>query len=380
MSYHYRIIEKKLTAYLQFFSVVGLTGPRQSGKSTLLLKQLPGYRYINFDDIRFVQAFYDDPQKFMRLYDNKVIFDEVQKVPELFNYIKIAVDQDRDTCGKFILTGSSRFSMIRHLADSLAGRIGLLSLLPYQFSELPAHSRELALLHGSYPELVNKGYQLSQDWYAAYIDTYLNTDLKALIHIGDMRDFMRFIQLLAANTAQLLNLSHYARDLGVDVKTIKRWVGVLEGSYIIFLLSPYYSNRGKRITKSPKVYFYDNGLVNYLVGIETIAHLENGPMAGALFENYVVSDIYKKVLHTGSHTKLYHYRTQHGVEVDLIMEQAQQKTLIEIKHSETYHPRMIKPINSLYADGDKAYLLYRGQALSAAEQVEIINYQDYLLR
>ena len=314
----------------------------------------------------------------LRLYDDKVIFDEVQKVPELFNAIKIAVDQDRNTCGKFVLTGSSRFSMIHNIADSLAGRIGLLSLLPYQFSELPKQKQTQALLHGSYPELVSKGYQLSQDWYAAYVDTYLNTDLKVLTNIGDMRDFTRFIQLLAANTAQQLNLSHYAHDLGVDVKTIKRWVSILESAYIIFLVSPYYENYGKRITKSPKLYFYDNGLVNYLVGIETMAHLQKGPMAGSLFENYVISDIYKKILHTKSNAKLYYYRTQHGVEVDLIIDYKQYKTLIEIKHSETYHPRMIKPITSVYKQGDNAYLLYRGESLNVSSTVDIVNYQTYL--
>lgn len=380
MRYQLRVIEQKLQEYLDFFSVVGLTGPRQSGKSTLLLQKLPDYRYVNFDDLRFVNAFYDDPQKFMRLYNDKVVFDEVQRVPELFNYIKIAVDQDRDKPGKFVLTGSSQFSLMKKIAESLAGRIGLLSLLPYQFSELPRKARDEALFQGSYPELVNKNYQLTSDWYASYIDTYLNTDVKTLANIGDMRDFSRLIQLLAANTAQQLNLSRYANDLGVDVKTVKRWISILEASYIIFLLPPYYKNYGKRIVKSPKLYFYDNGLVAYLVGIDTKAHFEKGPMSGSLFENYIVAEIYKKILHTKTSADLYYYRTHNGNEIDLIIDHKRNKELIEIKHSETYHPRMIASLELIYEKDDEAFLLYKGKELAVSPIVKVKYYQDYLLQ
>lgn len=379
VKYRTRVAEKKLQEYRQFFSVVGITGPRQSGKSTLLLEKFSDYAYVNFDDIRLTNAFYEDPQKFMRLHADHVIFDEVQKVPELFNYIKIAVDKDRDVPGKFILTGSSQFSFMRKISESLAGRIGLLSLLPYQFSELPSFAHEDAIFRGSYPELVEKKYQLANDWFSSYIDTYINTDVRTLINIGEMRDFMRLMSLLAANTAQQLNLSRYANDIGVDVKTIKRWLSVLEASYIIFFLPPYYENLGKRITKSPKIYFYDTGLVSYLTGISEKEHYEKGPMAGSLFENYVIAEIYKRELHSKSNTNLYYYRTTHGVEVDLIIDHKRYKELIEIKKSETYHPRMIKSIEMLRNDGDKAFLLYNGETIKLSPDVDILNYKDYLL-
>lgn len=360
------------------FSVVGITGPRQSGKSTLLLQKFSDYAYVNFDDIRLTNAFYEDPQKFMRLHADHVIFDEVQKVPELFNYIKIAVDKDRDVPGKFILTGSSQFSFMRKISESLAGRIGLLSLLPYQFSELPSFAHEDAIFRGSYPELVEKKYQLANDWFSSYIDTYINTDVRTLINIGEMRDFMRLMSLLAANTAQQLNFSRYANDIGVDVKTIKRWLSVLEASYIIFFLPPYYENLGKRITKSPKIYFYDTGLVSYLTGISQKEHYEKGPMAGSLFENYVIAEVYKRELHTKSNTNLYYYRTTHGVEVDLIIDHKRYKELIEIKKGETYHPKMIKPMETLLNEGDKAFLLYNGETIKLSPDVDILNYKDYL--
>ncbi len=380
MSYQHRVLEQKLNEYLGFFSIIGLTGPRQSGKSTLLLKILPKYTYVNFDDIRFIEAFYDDPEKFMRIYHDKVIFDEVQRVPELFLYIKMAVDKDRTRCGKFVLTGSGQFVLMQHILESLAGRIGLLSLLPYQFTEIPPDLREGSVFRGGYPELVGKQYRLMEDWFSSYMDTYLNKDVRLLANIGDLRDFSRLIHLLAANTAQALNLSRYANDLGVDVKTVKKWISVLEASYIIFLLPPYHNNYGKRIVKSPKIYFYDTGLVSYLVGITERAHYEKGPMAGSLFENYIISEVTKRELHQKSNAELFYYRTNHGVEVDLIIDRKQNKEFIEIKSTETYTARMKSAVAGLVGEEDKAFLIYKGETLNLDPVVQIVNYKQYLQR
>lgn len=294
MAYVKRVLESGLLAYLHNFPVVGLTGPRQSGKSTLLQALLPNYKYLTFDDYKLQDFLQSDPEAFMATYSEHIIFDEIQKMPELFNYLKIAVDNDRMNYGKFVVTGSSQFSSIKNITESLAGRIGLLSLLPFQFSEMPTELRSLSIFKGSYPELVNRSYREASAWYSSYIDTYLNKDVRTLSNIGDLRDFQRFITLLAANTAQILNLSSYARDLGVAVNTIKRWLSILEASYIIYLLPPFYKNYNKRVVKSPKLYFYDTGLVSYLVGITTQQLYENGPMAGSLFENYLVTEILKK--------------------------------------------------------------------------------------
>lgn len=380
MQYHPRIIEAKLEEYLRFFPVVGLTGPRQSGKSTLLLHLLKDYRYVTFDDYRVVESFYTDPQKFIRIYSNKVIFDEVQKAPELFNYIKIEVDRDRNNYGKFILTGSSQFTLVSKISESLAGRIGLLSLLPYQLSELPKKCWPDSVFKGGYPELANRSYQLFSDWFDAYLATYVNKDVSAIAHIGDIRDFQRLIRLLAANTAQILNMSRFANDIGVDIKTIKRWLGILEASYIIFLLPSYYRNLGKRIVKSPKIYFYDVGLVSFLTGIQNHEHFINGPMSGAIFENYIISEIVKKELHYKTHAELFYYRTSHGEEIDLIVDRKNYKELIEIKITETFRPKMTATIEKFLEPGDKGYLLYNGEKVPFVSNIEVINYKTYLLK
>lgn len=380
MKYTKRIIEKALKQYIDFFSVVGITGPRQSGKSTLLLNTLKDYEYITFDSYKNVELFYHDPERFIRIHHNKVIFDEVQKTPELFNYIKIAVDQDRDNPGKFVLTGSSQFSFIQKITESLAGRIGLLSLLPYQLIEIPKRSRKESIIKGCYPELVEKKYKLHEDWFSSYLETYLTRDVKTLSNISDIRDFQRLISLLAADTSQILNMSKYADNLGVDIKTIKRWLSILDASYIIFLVSPYYKNYGKRIVKSPKVYFYDTGLVSYLTGIDSYEHFQKGPMAGSLFENYVVSEIKKREKHYNTHSELFYYRTAHGVEIDLIIDHKSYKELIEIKHIETFKPKMLSALKQFLKKGDKGYLLYNGKDFSYDENIEVMNYKNYCLR
>lgn len=203
----------------------------------------------------------------METYKDKVIFDEAQKAPELFELVKIAVDKDRARSGKFVLTGSRQFSLLQKISESLAGRIGLLTLLPFQYAELPAQWQDEAIYRGSYPEIVQGAYVAANEWYSSYIETYIHKDLRDIKDIGNLRDFRRLLNLLAVNTGSMLNMSSFARDLGVSVPTIKTWISALEASYIVFLLPPYYQNFGKRIVKSPKIYFYDTGMVAYLSGI-----------------------------------------------------------------------------------------------------------------
>lgn len=381
MPYYHRLIENKLLNYLNIFPVVGLTGPRQSGKSTLLKHQLgDSYRYVTFDNQSIVDAFYTDPDRFMEQYSDHVIFDEVQKAPEIFDYIKIAVDNDRQNYGKYILTGSSQFSFIHQISESLAGRMGLLTLLPFQYLEIPESLRDQAIYSGSYPELIDREYAYKEEWYASYLTTYLEKDVRSLGQIGDLRDFSRFINLLASNASQILNQTNYARDLGVSVPTIKRWLSVLEASYIIYLLPPYYKNIGKRIVKSPKLYFFDTGLVAYLTRINSKELYENGPMTGQLFENYIITEIYKRELLDSKHKELCYYRTSHGEEIDLIIDRVQSKELIEIKSSNTFKTAMLKPIKSLLEKNDQGFLLYNGKEFPLEPNIKIINYRDYLLQ
>lgn len=376
--YYHRLIEPYLKEYLSAFPVVGLVGPRQSGKSTLLQHELGNrYRYVSFDQQAIVDFFYDDPQKFIAQYSDHVIFDEVQKVPEIFNAIKIVVDNDRQCYGKYVLTGFSQFSFIQGISESLAGRMGLLTLLPFHYLEVPAQLQTQALYCGGYPELVTRAYQYKEAWYASYMTTYLERDVRLLAQIGDLRDFSRFIHLLAANTGQQLNLSYYARDIGVAVSTIKRWVSILEASYIIFLLPPYYKNYGKRLVKSPKVFFWDTGLAAYLTRISTAELFDNGPMTGQLFENYVIAEIYKYELLDPTNKELCYWRTNHGEEVDLIIDRFTHKEVIEIKSGQTFKPSMTKTMEGLLDKQDRGYLLYRGDVFPYTEQVRVIPYGDY---
>ena len=378
LHYQHRLIEPTLGQYLTAFPIVGLVGPRQSGKSTLLQHELKQYRYVTFDQQTMIDFFYDDPEKFMHQYDNHVIFDEVQKVPEIFDAIKIAVDKDRQNYGKYVLTGSSQFNFIRGITESLAGRMGLLTLLPFSYQEIPKNFHTQAVYCGSYPELVGRSYQNKELWYANYITTYLERDVRMLSQIGDLRDFSRFLQLLAANTSQQLNMSNYARDIGVAVSTIKRWISILEASYVIFLLPPYHENYGKRLVKSPKVYFWDTGLVAYFTRITTEDMFENGPMKGSLFENYVIAEIYKKNLISQKNAQLYYWRTNHGEEIDLIIDHFYYKEMMEIKSGETFKPNMVKTMENILTTDDKAYLLYRGEKFPYTEQISIIPYTEYL--
>lgn len=377
--YYKRVIEKVLRHYTTIFPVIGLTGPRQSGKSTLLSHLFKDdYQYVSFDDFKVTSLFYDDPEKFMHIYNNRVIFDEVQKIPAIFNYIKIAVDRDRENYGKFILTGSSNFLLLRQTTESLAGRIGLLNLLPFQYSEIQKKIQKDSIFRGGYPELVKRQYAHSDEWFSSYLETYLSRDIRTVSNIGDLHDFKRFIRLLAGNTAQILNLSNYAKDIGVAVSTIKRWVSVLEASFVIFLLQPYFNNYGKRIVKSPKVYFYDTGLVSFLAGISTEDLFEKGPMSGSIFENYVISEILKKELHLGNKSQLYYLRTSHGNEIDLIVDRAGSQDFIEIKNSSTFKPSMVRIIEEYKSENQNGYLLYRGRSVPHLQGITIQNYAEFL--
>ena len=380
MHYLNRTLESTLQNYLKNFPVVGITGPRQSGKSTFIKEMLKNeYKYVSLDEQHILTLFEDDPVKFMEIYNNKIIFDEAQLAPDLFKAIKIAVDNDRNNYGKFVITGSSQFNLVKQISESLAGRIGLLQLLPYQAQEIPESLIKQAVFRGSYPELVGRAYSGSELWYNSYVKTYLERDIRALHNIGDLRDFRRLIYILAANISQQLNIAEISRDLGVNVSTIKRWISVLEASYIIFLLPPYYNNFGKRIVKSPKIYFYDTGLVSFLTGIVNERLYENGPLHGALFENYVISEICKKELHLDKKSELFYFRTNHGEEIDLIIDRKTSQEFFEIKASHTFSPKFTKHLEKYLVNGQSGYILYQGPQLPFKPDLKVLNAFEYLL-
>ena len=291
---------------------------------------------------------------------------------------QVLVDNDRKRHGKFIVTGSSQFAFMKKVSESLAGRIGLITLLPFQFSEVPARLREASLFQGGYPELIDRRYEGSFEWYTSYLDTYLTRDVRDLREIGDIRDFRRFIQILAARVSQIMNMSDISRDLGISVMTVKKWLSVLEASFIIMLLPPFYKNLGKRIIKSPKLYFLDTGLVSYLTGIRTQELYEQGPLQGALFENYVITEMYKKELHTRSGADLYYFRESNGNEIDVILDRKSEQEYCEIKSSHTFRPEMVRALSQLKNKGDQGYLLYKGKELELYPDIKILNYKSYL--
>ena len=270
---------------------------------------------------------------------------------------------------------------MQNISESLAGRIGLLSLLPLQYIEMPPLLHEQSVYKGAYPELVGRSYLDSQLWYSSYVDTYLSKDVRSLSQIGDLRQFRQLIRLLAANTSQTLDMSNYAKKLSVSVPTIKRWISVLEASYVIFLLPAYYNNFGKRITKSPKIYFYDTGLVAYLTGVKTEQLYSHGPLAGPIFENYIVTEVLKKIKHNCIDAELFFLRTQDKSEIDLIVDYKSEQEFIEIKKSATFNAKMtrtLKQYQKIAANKDIKYLLlYQGSNLQHGD-IKILHYAEYL--
>lgn len=356
MTYINRTIEEKLIESAQSFPAVAVTGPRQSGKTTLLKHLFQNtHQFVTFDDPLNRERALTDPRLFLDSLGPKVILDEIQYVPELLSYIKMLIDQDRHATGRFLLTGSQHFHLMRNLGDSLAGRIALLNLLPFDMqeirmaigSEAAEESKNdfiAACLSGSYPEIVVQPDTDFEVWYGSYLQTYLERDVRNLAQVGDLRVFQQFVRLIASRVGQILNMSVLSNELGISVTTVKRWLSILEASHIIFLLPSYYRNMGKRIVKSPKIYFLDVGLVCYLTGIKTAAHLMNGPMAGALFENYVIQEIVKYFYHHGRRPDIFYLRTHNQLEIDIIIEQNMMLYPIEIKLSKTLNVRMAKPI------------------------------------
>jgi predicted AAA+ superfamily ATPase len=386
-----RSAEGRLKQLLAIFPAVALTGPRQSGKSTLLKTAFQaGRSYVNFDDPLIREDFNDDPRAFISRIRGGAIIDEAQKAPEIFEYLKMEIDSDR-SYGRFILTGSSQFSFIRGVTESLAGRIGSLGLFLFEWKERRDYGTpQDAMLLGGYPELVLRDGRGAADWFSAYVETYVERDARSIREIGNLRDFARCVGLLAARTAQELNMSVVARDLGVSEKTVQSWISVLEASFILFLVPAWHRNYGKRIIKRPKLYFWDTGLASHLTGLRTWEALDKGPLAGPLFENWIASETLKSIAHAGSGKRLHWMRANGGLEIDFILEDIEGKrvTFIEVKRNESRKPAMCANLRRVLADhdGDSAsraleaegLLVYRGASESLSERIRAVNYLEFV--
>ena len=381
-----RSIEPVLKKAITEFPCVVLTGPRQAGKTTIL-KQLYGkkYSYVSLEAPDIRTAATKDPRGFIELYTPPIIFDEIQYAPDLLFYIKEKIDQQRNQNGQYILTGSQNILLLKHVTESLAGRTAILKLLPLSYIEMIHSPSELfiwekeknkkkqpisikkfwhMMLRGCYPELSEHPRKDALLWHAGYTQTYLERDVRDLRQIGDLTQFQSFLRSLAARSAQLIQLSDIAKDLGIAVNTIKAWLAILEATYQIIILRPYHANVNKRLVKTPKIYFTDVGTLCYLTGISDPVHLMAGPLAGAVVETFVVSEIYKRLINRGIEPHVYFWRTASGTEVDLLVEEQRTIIPLEIKASATPKPAMADGIISLRKDisslSSKGYVIHLG--------------------
>lgn len=385
-----RVLAKTILKAIKTFPAVVVTGPRQSGKTTLL-KMLfsKTHRFVSLEepDVRIRAK--EDPLSFLEENHPPVILDEIQYVPELLSYIKTKIDQKRKP-GQWLFTGSQNFVLMQGVSESLAGRAAVLSLLPFSYSERMAQensSKDTAswlkdlnvhkkskthiplhefILRGNYPEIATKKAVNRQLWCGSYISTYLERDVRSLAAIGDLSQFERFLKLCAIRTGQLLNLSEMARDIGISVPTAKRWLSILETGYQIYLLYPYYKNLGKRLVKSPKLYFNDTALASYLLGLHDAEALMKNPNFGSLFETMIVNDFLKRFVHFGQMPSMYYLRTRDGLEIDLALEISQKLHFFEIKSAVTITPNhassLCKIINDLKSIVLSATIISRSQS------------------
>ena len=368
-----RDIEKILkTAAGQFPSVI-VTGPRQSGKTTLLKHLfLKSHRYVSMDNPELRLMAHDEPALFLENYPPPIIIDEIQYTPQIFSYIKMLIDKNRKARGQFLLTGSQSFPLMAKVGESLAGRIAIFTLLPFSFKEqfrkdIPKDFNKLKrmILTGGFPEVVTSRNINLELWFAGYLQTYLERDVRQLRQIGDLGDFQRFLQLIAAFNGQMVNLSSLSRDLGIAVNTAKAWISILEASGQIILIKPFYLNKGKRIIKSPKIYFLDTGLLCYLTGISSASQIFRGPFSGQLFETVVLAEIVRNFYNQGKIPRIFWWRTSHGEEVDFVIEDKGKITPLEVKLTSKTNKQIVKSLisfSNLFSDRiDKAFLINLSQ-------------------
>lgn len=379
-----RDIEKTLKEFAKFPAVV-LLGPRQSGKTTVVKETFKKHIYVTLEDPEVLAYITRDPKRFLREYENPygVIFDEFQHAPQLLSYIQIEADA-KDRPGYFVLTGSQNFLMNQAISQSLAGRAGILQLLPLSIHELTQNklvpsSIDTLILKGGYPAIQAKNFTPRQ-LFPSYIRTYVERDVRQLINVKNLRTFQKFMKLCAGRVGELLNIADIATNCGISRETTEEWLSILEASYIIFLLKPHHNNYNKRIVKTPKLYFYDTGLACALLGIRSANLLNNSPFRGPLFECLMISDFYKQFYNLGLEPSLYFWRDQNGrIEVDCLLDIGTEIFPIEIKSGETITSDFfdaLKRWNDIsQSDPSQNLLVYSGQSLQKRSAGNVIGWE-----
>jgi uncharacterized protein len=361
------------------FKAVAVTGPRQSGKTTLCKQQFPELPYVSLENLDERGRAERDPRGFLKRFPDGCVLDEVQRVPDLFSYLQEVLDKEQRP-GRYILTGSQQFGVMAQISQSLAGRVGLLTLLPFSASELSANgylpqSWPEAIFRGGYPPLYDQGIDPGF-WLNAYIATYVERDVRQIVNVQDTSLFQRFLGLCAGNIGQLFNASRIGNDCGLNHGTVSRWFSILESSYITFRLNPHHSNFRKRLVKTPKIYFWDTGLAVQLLGIETPSQLLTHPLRGALFENWIVVELMKLRVNQGRRSNLYFWRNNTGLEIDVLADFAGRLLPIEIKSGATFSTDWLSGIRRwTELAGDAAmepWLFYTGEVDSKESGIHLL--------
>ncbi|MDP2230719.1 ATP-binding protein [Methylotenera sp.] len=378
-----RQAETVLLDLAEGYPILAITGPRQAGKTTLAQSTFPDKRYVSLEDLDEREFADQDPRGFLARFPDGAILDEAQRCPNLFSYLQTRVDAEK-RMGLFVLTGSQQFGLMSNITQTLAGRVGLIQLLPFSLQELqaanvPVLSLDDVLWRGMYPPIYDRNLA-PEKWFANYVMTYIERDVRQVVEVQNLSLFQRFIKMCAARVGQLLNMSSLATDCGVSHNTIRSWLSVLETGYVVFLLQPHHQNFGKRLVKSPKLYFHDTGLAAFLLGIRDAEHLSIHSARGALFENLVVSELLKQRYNQGLASNLYFWRNNTGDEVDVVIEQGEKLMPMEIKSGQTFNADFLTGISKwMKIAGNAALtpqLVYGGSDNMTRNGVEIRSWKQ----
>jgi predicted AAA+ superfamily ATPase len=377
-----RAASQKLKQLATKFPVVGLLGPRQSGKTTLAKELFPKKPYVSFENQDTVLLAIRDPRAFLSAYKNGAVFDEIQRAPQLLSYLQELVDAHKKKAGLFVITGSQNLLLLETITQTLAGRIAFIQLLPFSLTELRdtnfgKQTLDGFLFRGGYPRLYQQRIAPT-DYYPNYLLTYVERDVRQIKNISNLALFQRFLKICATRTGQQLNYSAIANDCGIDQKTVLNWLGILEASFIAFRLQPYYNNLGKRLLQMPKLYFYDTGLCSSLLEIENEKQMANHPLRGALMENLMIIELLKSRLNRGLRSNLFYWRDRTGNEIDLLLDQSDAVVPIEIKSSTTFHLNFLKGIRywqKLNPKLKSSYLVFNGKD-GQVEKTKILNWEN----